>query len=175
MSILLLEFILHLITASLPDFDMEDYERNMVRFKALYKKKSDWIERVKGIKFSLDSLQCIENCYFYDKSYNKCDFCKSRSKISWILKTCLHQMIHGTGNYFHAFVEMVPRPSFCNLIQNFDDVVYMMELIEFDIGQDAESHNDGQFSWLHNVIQITIHQLRNYHTTAADQIETLSL
>lgn len=154
---------------------MENYEEHMKQFKILYKRKSDWVERVKGLKVSLDSLKCDQNCYFYDKSFRKCDFCQSRSKISWILKEYIDQMIYCTGTYFKEFVHMEPRPSFCGLVQNFDDVIYSMELIEFDMAQDAESHNDGEFSWMFRLTQLFIHDLRNYHTTAADQIETLSL
>ena len=163
---------------------MEDYDNYMILLKELYKKKSDWIERIKGIKFSLDSLQCIQNCYFYDKYFRKCDYCQSRSKISWILKRCLDQLIHATGRYFRAIEIMEPRESFCGLIQNFDDVIYMMEFVQFDIGQEAESEkammsNNDQtmmgFSMMNNVIQQTMIHLRNYHTTVADQIETLSL
>ena len=154
---------------------MKNYEENMEQFKVLYKRKSDWVERVKGLKFSLDSLQCDKYCYFFDKSAHKCDFCQSRSKMSWILKQYIDQMIYCTGTVFREFVQMEPRPSFCGLVQNFDDVIYCMELIEFDMAQDAESYKDGELSWMYHLTKLFLYDLRNYHTTAADQIETLSL
>ena len=169
----------------------QQMEREIAFRQWVHDKKSNWIERIQGLKLSLDSLTCTHNCYFYDKSHLKCSFCQTRSKMSWPLKRCIDQMIHNTGSVATTFDE--PKQNYCKWVQNFDDVIYNMQIIESEIQQnyeltyrmqvttidDAEIHAEylvaEEFSRCRDVIQVTMGKLKNHHTTTAEQIEALSL
>ena len=152
-------------------FQKNKMQREIAFLELVYEKKSNWIERIQGLKQSLDLLKCDQNCYFYDKSYHKCTFCQHRSRMSWVLKTCVNKLVH-SGSVISIHNE--PRASFGQLVQNFDDLIYNMEIIETEIMRNNEV-GPNEFGRIHDIIKESMFELKSKYSSTADQIATLKI
>ena len=163
---------LHIITREQElKFRKYKMEREIAFLELVYEKKANWIERIQGLKQSLDLLQCDLKCYFYDKSYHKCTFCQHRSRMSWVLKTCVNKLVH-SGCVVSIYVE--PRARFCQLVQNFDDLIYNMEVIESEILQNYEV-SPNEFRRIHDIMKECLFELKNKYSSTADQLAALQI
>ena len=92
----------------------------------LYKKKTEWIEKIKGIEKAVNSFQC-NYCLSSD-----CE-CREKLKINDIIEHLRHRIIWNSCTVFLEHIDMIPRPEFCQTVATLDDVMEQLAMILLEI------------------------------------------
>ena len=140
--------------------------------RTLNAKRTIVYQRIRFIKSKCDALHCNCDCGFYDKSKDKCLFCRCRSKMSWILKVCLTRFCYEQTDFIPT--QMKNNTIDIGSIGDLDDVITHISLIHNDLAQSQVNEN------YNRILKVTIRQLKvtwneSVGTNVRDCSKTLAL